>query len=353
LLTLAFESLTHGLVLNNPHIGWNGLLLLLALLPALVNLRRRWSVRANTLWMVLALFAINGLNFVLLAELFQPSLLVFPTLVIIFVYLLLLVNNFNVVATDQAAKLLTLSNDDLLTGLPNRAAFKRLLEQMIHTAKAKKSSVALIWIDLDHFQTINSTMGHHIGDQLLVEASKRLHRFIQDIGYVTRIGGDEFAVLIPFSDHQERVIQYAEGILRLLEQPYRLADREFRLGASLGIALYPADGEDANSLEQHADAAMFDAKRRGRRGYQFYTPVLSIAAQERVLLENELHNALKQHQFLLQYQPQIDIASGEVVAVEALLRWNHPQYGLLAPDRFISIAEESGLILPIGTWVLE
>jgi diguanylate cyclase (GGDEF)-like protein/PAS domain S-box-containing protein len=245
-----------------------------------------------------------------------------------------------------------LAQHDVLTGLPNRALFQVEVARIIAEAKAGQRRVAILLLDLDDFKRINESFGHQIGDRLLQETARRLQRCIQEGDSLSRLGGDEFVVCLanPGDDHNIMVV--AGKILEVLREPYRVSRHELRLSASIGISLYPTDGEDAGRLLRAADSAVYYAKVKGRNTYQFFTSRLNSAARHRLMIANHLHGALERGEFSLHYQPQVDLQSGRIFAAEALVRWQQPKDGLVLPGEFIKIAEQTGVIVPLGEWVL-
>ncbi|MDD5329801.1 MAG: EAL domain-containing protein [Sulfuricella sp.] len=245
-----------------------------------------------------------------------------------------------------------LAQHDMLTGLPNRAMLTEHLHQALAHASRHERRVAVLFIDLDRFKNINDALGHDTGDILLKSAAARLLGSVRESDTVARLGGDEFVVVLPDADGERDATAVAHKILDALSNPFELTGKEFNISGSIGISLYPEDGSDSTSLVKNADTAMYNAKGSGRNTYRFYTPDMNVRVMERLKMENNLRRGLERDEFFLLYQPQVDIASGAVLGLEALSRWNQPDEGLISPAHFIPVAEESGLILPFGEWVL-
>ncbi|MBC7621861.1 MAG: EAL domain-containing protein [Aeromicrobium sp.] len=247
-----------------------------------------------------------------------------------------------------------LATRDPLTGLPNRMLLNDRLALGLANAARKKTRLAFMFIDLDRFKTINDSLGHDVGDELLKRVASRLSACVRASDTVARLGGDEFAIILENlpPDGQE-VQSIAEKMISSLAAPIQVGEHQLNTSCSLGIAVFPDDGGDAQTIMKHADVAMYDAKAKGRNNYQFFSQAMNAKAQERLAVENLLRLAQRKNELLLYYQPRVGFKTGEVTGVEALLRWNHPQLGLVAPHHFLSVAEDSGLIVPIGEWVFE
>ena len=252
-----------------------------------------------------------------------------------------------------------LATRDPLTGLPNRMLLNDRLEQGVANAARKRTRLAFMFIDLDRFKTINDSLGHDVGDELLKRVAARLSACVRVTDTVARLGGDEFAVIlenIPAADSedaQEGAQNVADKMIASMAAPIMINGQHLNTSCSIGIGVYPVDGQDPQTLMKHADVAMYDAKAKGRNNYQFFSHEMNARAQERLSIENFLRLALRRNELLLYYQPRVSFLTGQVTGVEALIRWQHPRRGLITPDKFIGVAEDSGLIVPIGEWVIE
>ena len=246
-----------------------------------------------------------------------------------------------------------LAYHDSLTKLPNRTQFESQIVDILELAKAEKEKVAILFIDLDRFKVINDTLGHHIGDEMLVQLAQRIKAQLNGGALLARIGGDEFVVVMNLKENKKDAGMLADKLLAIIREPILIHDYHLNTTASIGIAVYPDDGEDRNEIVKHADSAMYHAKEKGKDTYQFYTRQLSLDVEARLDLEQELLHALQKKELTLYYQPQYDLNTRKVVGAETLLRWKNEHLGLVPPDKFISIAEETGIIIDIGYFVFE
>ncbi len=250
-------------------------------------------------------------------------------------------------------RIFQLAHHDTLTGLLNRFSLEERLGQAVVQARRSGEQLAVMFIDMDRFKVINDTLGHHVGDGLLVEVGKRLTSAVRESDIVARLGGDEFIVVLTSMDEHQQVTQLAAKIVHSLSSPYHVLEHELLSSPSVGVAIFPDDGGDADTLMKNADAAMYHAKGRGRNNFQLFTYAMSDEVREGMTLERDLRLALERDEFSLHYQPKIEASDGRISGVEALLRWHHPERGMVSPDTFIPIAEESNLITSLGSWVLE
>lgn len=244
---------------------------------------------------------------------------------------------------------------DPLTGLPNRTLFAELLSHAIEHAEHGSTSFGLLFLDLDHFKTINESLGHRLGDQLLIAVGKRLRTLLPKVDTMARIGGDEFNVIVECDESLPGIDLVAQRMIEVLHEPFILDEHTVYIGISIGIALYPVDGQDAETLQSNADAALYQAKMQGRGVLRFFSPEMTHRARDRLTLEAELRGALDRpgsQELRLYYQPQISLSDRRIIGLEALLRWEHPQRGMISPAAFIPLAEESGLVVRLGDWVL-
>ncbi|UCV10720.1 EAL domain-containing protein [Dechloromonas denitrificans] len=244
-----------------------------------------------------------------------------------------------------------LADFDALTGLPNRRLLADRMVQLLAVAEREQGAAALIFLDLDHFKRINDSLGHSLGDELLCAVAQRLSTVVRRVDTLARLGGDEFVFALP-STHSGAAAEIARRLVEVCNEPFFVGGHELTVTASLGISLYPQDGKDAETLLKNADTAMYKAKEQGRNAFQFYASAMNTAMLERLLIESDLRRALRLNEFTLDYQPLVSLQSGLIVGVEALVRWRHPELGIIMPDSFIQVAEETGMINRLGDWVL-
>jgi len=304
----------------------------------------------------------EGVGFTILSVAFAANGLLVPVSLGYFDFLVLTMMGVGMIAClledeREAAELATveiahLAYHDALTGLPNRPLFIDRLIVALAQATRGNHRMAVFFLDLDRFKDINDSLGHSTGDQLLKEVAERIRHCVREGDTVARMGGDEFTLLIPTIDSVDDATKIAQKIIETLKIPFYINERELFVTTSIGMSLFPGDGSDPETLVRNADTAMYRAKDQGRDNYQLYAPAMNARALERLALENMLRKALSQNELVLHYQPMVDVESRAIIGLEALIRWNHPELGLLAPAHFISVAEVSGLIIPIGEWVL-
>src|SRR5918992_3438876 len=253
---------------------------------------------------------------------------------------------------NDARRLEFLAHHDTLTGLPNRAMFADRAREAVAHARRHDKTAAFLFLDMDNFKQVNDSLGHEVGDGLLKVMASRLRASVRGDDFVARIGGDEFCVLLQDIAEPHEAAAVAQKLLAELSKPYRVGEHQLRSGASIGIACVPQDGEDAGTLLRLADHAMYRAKELGRNGYQFFSGLLNDDAAAAVQLAADLRAGIERNELFLVYQPRIDIATRQVVGAEALLRWRHPRHGVLAPEAFLPLADDTGLLVPVGRWIL-
>ncbi|MGA2813590.1 MAG: EAL domain-containing protein, partial [Candidatus Acidiferrum sp.] len=255
-------------------------------------------------------------------------------------------------ARDLALQMVHSAQHDVLTNLPNRALLNDRISQSISLARRQGRAIAVLFLDLDHFKYINDSLGHAVGDQLLKCVAERLQGSVRGSDTVSRQGGDEFVILLSELAHPENAATSASKILHSIGSPYCVAGHDIHIDGSIGMSIYPADGQDAESLIKNADTAMYHAKECGRNNSQFFTAEMNLKSVHRQSVESSLRHAIERQEFLLHYQPKINLVTGEVTGIEALIRWQHPDGGLVPPDQFVPIAEDCGLICTIDRWVM-
>jgi len=253
---------------------------------------------------------------------------------------------------EAEARIHHLAHHDALTDLPNRILLQDRLDQAILQSKRSNRRTAVLFLDLDRFKNINDSLGHDIGDSLLVQVAERCASVIRETDTISRQGGDEFVIVLPDLEQSQDAAHVARKVVRALDRPFMLAGHELSISASIGIALYPDDGQSASELLKNADAAMYRTKAEGRNGFQFYSADMNVVSLGDLLLESQLRGAIERQEMFVYFQPKVSSATGAAVGLEALLRWRHPRQGFIEPERFIPVAEESGLIGPIGEWVI-
>ena len=255
-------------------------------------------------------------------------------------------------AQAMTLKMAHLAQHDFLTRLPNRVLLNDRIAQAIGLAERRGTTLAVLFLDLDNFKHINDSLGHAIGDKLLQSVAQRLGACVRNSDTISRQGGDEFVILVSEDNHAEDAALTADKILNALAAPHFIDGHELHVTTSIGISIYPADAHNAEALIKNADTAMYQAKGKGRNNYKFFKPEMNVRAVERQVIEAHLRQALERQEFVLHYQPKVNLDTGMITGAEALLRWIHPEWGMMLPDRFVPIAEDCGLIVPIGRWVL-